>query len=239
MGKGALLRSSPPCGARISKPESAGIDCQRRTSSMLLSFRRPTWRRAMRATMGRPAVPDERLEAAQYRKFGMLPFGISEYRDLFTPRQLAVAVALCEAVREARAEMLASGSEAERATAVATYLGLLIGRIVDYNSSFCSWNLGRELTRIPLRGSRSQWSGISRRSIRLQRCRATGPAAWFPLRGRSSGAPPRELVRLGSCVGMPKRSIRFRTRTSMRLLSIRPTTTPSSTVTSPTTSTSG
>lgn len=95
---------------------------------------------------GESAVPDEQLEASQYRKFGMLPFGLTHYRDLFTARQLLVTSALCEGTRRGHEEMLAEGMAPERARAVATYIGLLIDRIVDYNSAFCSWHVGGEKT---------------------------------------------------------------------------------------------
>lgn len=95
---------------------------------------------------GESAVPDEPLEASQYRKFGMLPFGLTHYRDLFTPRQLLVVSALCEATRHGHEKMLAEGMDPERARAVSTYLGLLIDRIVDYNSAFCSWHVSGEKT---------------------------------------------------------------------------------------------
>jgi putative DNA methylase len=95
---------------------------------------------------GTPAIPDEQLNPAQYRKFGMLPYGISRFRDLFTPRQLAAAVALCTATREAHAAMLSEGMEPARARAAAAYLGLLVDRSVDNNSAFSTWeNKGEKI----------------------------------------------------------------------------------------------
>jgi adenine-specific DNA methylase len=95
---------------------------------------------------GTSSVPDEQLDHAQARTLRMLIYGLDRYRELFTPRQLAVAVALTDAVRSARAEMCARGMNEDRARAVSTYLGLLISRIVDYNSAFCPWNVVREVT---------------------------------------------------------------------------------------------
>jgi adenine-specific DNA methylase len=46
---------------------------------------------------GTPTLPDESPNPSQYRKFGMLPFGLTQFCDLFTDRQLlVVAGALCE-----------------------------------------------------------------------------------------------------------------------------------------------
>lgn len=95
---------------------------------------------------GTAAIPDELIDPTKYRRLQSLVFGIRRYRDLFTPRQLVVLTALCRASRRAHAEMLAEGVEPERARAVATYLGLLIDRIADYNSAFCSWHLTGEKT---------------------------------------------------------------------------------------------
>jgi adenine-specific DNA methylase len=38
------------------------------------------------------------------------------------------------------------GMEDDRARAITTYLSLVVSRVVDYNSTFCSWNVKREMT---------------------------------------------------------------------------------------------
>jgi putative DNA methylase len=73
-------------------------------------------------------------------------YGMREFADLFTRRQLAMLLTLCKLVREAHPEMLAAGLEPERAKAVATYMGVLIDRMADYHSTLCTWNNARELT---------------------------------------------------------------------------------------------
>src|SRR5262249_7297810 len=57
----------------------------------------------------------------------------------FNDRQLYVLGTLCEAVRAAHDQMVDEGMESERALAVATYLGLCVDRIADYNSGFTTW----------------------------------------------------------------------------------------------------
>lgn len=84
-------------------------------------------------------LPDEMIDAAQARTMRMLVYGIHNYRDLFTPRQLVVAESFCRATRDAYAEMIRSGMEQGRAQAVTTYLGLIVSRIVGFNSSFATW----------------------------------------------------------------------------------------------------
>ena len=68
------------------------------------------------------------------------------------------------------------GMQPDRAAAVATYLGLCVDRIADYDSSFCvlgyvtaSWSAQHVS-----RGRRSQWSGTTSRSTRSRTSRAVG-----------------------------------------------------------------
>lgn len=93
---------------------------------------------------GTSALPDEDMVKSQYRRYGNLVYGIDTFRGLFNDRQLYVLGSLCEAVRAAHAAMLDDGMEPERAKAVATYLGLCVDRIADYDCTFTSWVPGGE-----------------------------------------------------------------------------------------------
>lgn len=93
---------------------------------------------------GTSALPDEDMVKSQYRRYGNLVYGIDTFRGLFNDRQLFVLGSLCEAVRAAHAAMLDDGMEPERAKAVATYLGLCVDRIADYDCTFTSWVPGGE-----------------------------------------------------------------------------------------------
>jgi putative DNA methylase len=73
-------------------------------------------------------------------------YGMRDFADLFTKRQLATLLTLCKLVREAHSEMLAAGLEPERAKAVATYLGMLIDRVADRSSTLCRWDNSAEKT---------------------------------------------------------------------------------------------
>lgn len=88
---------------------------------------------------GTSALPDENMVKSQYRRYGNLVYGIDTFRGLFNDRQLYVLGSLCEAVRAAHEAMLADGVEAARALAIATYLGLCVDRIADYNNTFTVW----------------------------------------------------------------------------------------------------
>ena len=108
---------------------------------------------------GTSPIPDEPMVKSQYRRYGNLVYGIDTFQALFNDRQLYVLGSLCQAVRAAHGQMLAEGMNPERALAVATYLGLCVDRIADYDSSFCGWNIGRELVRdtFPQQAIRMAW----------------------------------------------------------------------------------
>lgn len=81
------------------------------------------------------------MVVSQYRRYGNLVYGIDTFRALFNDRQLYVLGCLCEAVRAAHDEMVASGMAKERATALATYLAFCVDRVADRDSSFCTWDV--------------------------------------------------------------------------------------------------
>lgn len=96
---------------------------------------------------GTSTLPDEPVDKIAFRELKNLVYGFDTWRSLFTDRQLFILASLCEAVRAAHAEMLGDGMDAERALAVTSYLGLCVDRIADRDSSFCGWDVGREMVR--------------------------------------------------------------------------------------------
>ena len=149
---------------------------------------------------GTSSLPDEQITKSQFRILRSLVYGIDTFRGLFNDRQLYVLGSLCEAVRAAHEEMIADGMEPDRATAVATYLGLCVDRIADYNSSFCLWHVQADKVAhtfnrqaIPMVWEYPEIDPLqqARRRLRHQRparaadpCRVRAPAA------RSSAGPP-------------------------------------------------
>ena len=109
--------------------------------------------------VARAATPDWVPEGAfveDARAFTPYLYGLKEWRHLFTSRQLVTLGTLSELVQEARervrhdafatAEPGSGGSfksgesdQCAYADAVATYLGLAVGRVADYCSSICTW----------------------------------------------------------------------------------------------------
>jgi putative DNA methylase len=56
-------------------------------------------------------------------------YGITQWSQLFTPRQILVLFTLVKHIRLAHREMLSEGVSAESARAVVTYLAMAFGRL--------------------------------------------------------------------------------------------------------------
>ncbi len=89
------------------------------------------------------------------RNVWCIPYGLSTFADLFTPRQLAALTTFSDLVSEARERVKRDALEASTlpgdaeayADAVATYLGLGVGRAADYWSNNATWANGGEFIR--------------------------------------------------------------------------------------------
>lgn len=66
-------------------------------------------------------------------------FGYDTFRDLFSPRQLLVALEYTEAIRNICSEMEAAHIPIEQINALRTYLAFFIGSLVQSNSTLCRW----------------------------------------------------------------------------------------------------
>ena len=77
-----------------------------------------------------------------------VPYGLREWGDLFTSRQLTSLVTLSDLIkqvfedvlRDAAAAGLDSGTAADYSKAVATFLALALDRCASFNNSLCRWN---------------------------------------------------------------------------------------------------
>lgn len=90
------------------------------------------------AGSGNFSVPDEPLEPNP-RSFDVQHFGFTQWRDVFTPRQLVAMVCFTAAIRKAHAEMIAHGYSPDSAKAVATCLSMVLGRLANQCTSLCRW----------------------------------------------------------------------------------------------------
>jgi len=113
----------------------------------------PTAEHVSAAQVGRPEdVPEAELPHNP-RDFKTPNYGLNTFADLFTNRQLVALTTFSDLVTEAREQIATDARTAgltpedAYANAVATYLGLAIGRQSDYGSSLCSWHSGRDTVR--------------------------------------------------------------------------------------------
>lgn len=67
-------------------------------------------------------------------------YGLVDFVDLFSPRQLVALTTFSDLVVEARAKVVDDGGSSDYADAVATYLGLGVSRAADRSSTISSWD---------------------------------------------------------------------------------------------------
>ncbi len=92
---------------------------------------------------GLPAIPDEPI-AHHPQYMPVRGYGLDEWGKLFNERQLLTMATLVRLASTAHAEMLSNGLDTGYATAIATYLGLAIGKLADYNSTLSRLLSSRE-----------------------------------------------------------------------------------------------
>jgi len=80
-------------------------------------------------------------------------YGISQWRELFTPRQLLVLFTLVKHIRDLHAEMLKKGMDKDRALALTTYFAMAFDRFVSIFNKFARWFSQGQCTR-PALGDR-------------------------------------------------------------------------------------
>jgi len=90
--------------------------------------------------------PNETIVAEDMRAIFTPLYGLAQFADLFTRRQLVTLLTLSRFAREAYSEMLDEGIQPDRAKAISTYLGMLIDRIASFGSTLCRWDPDYEKT---------------------------------------------------------------------------------------------
>jgi putative DNA methylase len=118
----------------------------------------------------RPAFSIDTLLPKNPRSFSPPLYGLSSFGDLFTKRQLNMLGAFSEFIGEARQRLLsdiasakqdskgdnhlqASRQEEEYANSICTYLGIMVDRLADYNSTLSSWCIGGATTGTKMRNT--------------------------------------------------------------------------------------
>jgi putative DNA methylase len=85
-------------------------------------------------------LPTEEIGVSNYDR-GHRLYGIRSWRDMFTPRQLLVHGTFIAEWRTVVAEIQASTEDPQRAIEIATVLGMVQAKMVNWNSRFASWNV--------------------------------------------------------------------------------------------------
>ena len=85
-------------------------------------------------------VPDEELPPKGTLGFRVQRYGMFKWSDLFNSRQKLALITFTEKVRLVYRKMVKEGYDEEYAKAVVSYLGLLHGRIADFESNLCRWH---------------------------------------------------------------------------------------------------
>lgn len=73
-------------------------------------------------------------------------YGFFEFKDYFTNRQLVALTTFSDLVGEVRERVLADGGTDTYADAIATYLGIVVSKMTDRNSTLVNWYVSREST---------------------------------------------------------------------------------------------
>lgn len=100
---------------------------------------------------GLDPIPDESIHTPdenEYQPGGLLYnftpvllYGMKKWSDLFNQRQSLALVTFTNSVRKAHLRMLEQGYEEQYAKAVATYLGIVVDRLADKNSTLVVYNV--------------------------------------------------------------------------------------------------
>lgn len=101
---------------------------------------------ALGASLEPPWVPDGEIPDNPGHT-NVYRYGLTQWADLFTQRQLVALATFSGLVTEVRQRVVADGGNQDAANAISTYLALALDRGADYWSSICSWHSSRELIR--------------------------------------------------------------------------------------------
>ena len=89
-----------------------------------------------------PVIPDDLNEieiGKNTKNFSTALYGLSRQIDLYTPRQLAVLTAFADEVANVHHRVMEDGGNKGQARAIASVLGLCIGKMAQANSELVRW----------------------------------------------------------------------------------------------------
>lgn len=82
-------------------------------------------------------MPDHSVSPSTHQSIKI--YGFERWVDLFSNRQLAALMTFSDLVASARQQVLDDGGTEAYADAVATYLGFMVSRLTDYQSTITTW----------------------------------------------------------------------------------------------------
>ena len=81
--------------------------------------------------------------------FRVQEYGITEWHQLFTNRQLTALTTFSDLIPEIQEQVQADGGSKDYANAIAVYMAFLIDKLADFNTSFGLWNaIGEKIEHI-------------------------------------------------------------------------------------------
>jgi putative DNA methylase len=88
-----------------------------------------------------PGDLDEIEIGKNTKNFSTALYGLPRQIDLYTPRQLAILAAFSDEVADVAAEVIRDGGDVVQANAIASVLGLCVGKLAQANSSLVRWRI--------------------------------------------------------------------------------------------------
>jgi len=89
-------------------------------------------------------VPDEEMPPKETLGFGVQRYKMLKWGDPFNSRQKLALITFTEKVRQVYERMIEEGYEEDYAKAVMSYLGLMLGKLEDWNSVLSVWRGDQE-----------------------------------------------------------------------------------------------
>jgi putative DNA methylase len=134
--------SIAPLAAVVLKPSGRGRDYL-----PIGSYRLPDNNECLKRLAELPIdPPDELLATGDTMNIKVPLYGLTRFRDLFTPRQLVTLCTLADGVHRMYEDMCSAGVDGGRAAACATVLALALDRVLIRNVSLAGWDVSNEST---------------------------------------------------------------------------------------------
>ena len=101
-------------------------------------------RKKLMEEWGIDPVPDEEMNIEDPTTVAGRGYGFKKWGDLFNSRQKLALITFTEKVREAYERMIKEGYDEDYTKAVVSYLGLMLGKLEDWNSVLSIWRGDQE-----------------------------------------------------------------------------------------------